>query len=244
MLGVGLMLLALHMASFAWSKSILPAAVPFWADRSLADFDEALFGMPAWRWTLHLVGPTAEIFRRAYGLWLPIHLIVLAALVCWQPSERKTRLMLTYLLTWMVGTLVSFLASSAGPLFYGPLGFGDRFGDLAGQPHLRGIPKTAAYLWQNYTERTAVPGGGISAFPSLHVAMALWVAAVMRFHWTSLIFATLVFIGSFLLGWHYFLDAPAGIACFLLAYAIAGQYVAWRRARGENTTASIEQAAT
>lgn len=239
-LGCGLFLLALHMASFNWSKSILPAAVPFWADRSLAGFDEALFGMPAWRWTLRLVGPTAEIFRRAYGLWLPIHLIALAAVVCFRPSERKTRLMLGYILTWIVGTVVSFLASSAGPLFYGPLGFGDRFNDLAGQPHLRGIPKTAAYLWNNYIERTAVTGGGISAFPSLHVAMALWVAAVMRFHWAGLIFFALVFVGSFLLGWHYFLDAPAGVACFLFAYAIAGQYVAWRGSRGENATVPLE----
>ena len=241
-LGLGLMLLALHMASFNWSKSILPAAVPFWADRPLADFDETLFGMAAWSWTLHLVGPTAEVFRRAYGLWLPIHLIVLAVVVCFPPSERKTKLMVTYMLTWMVGTIVSFLASSAGPLFYGPLGFGDRFSDLAGQPHLRGISNTAAYLWQNYTHQTAVTGGGISAFPSLHVAMALWIAAVMRFHWASLAFFTLVFIGSFLLGWHYFLDAPAGVACFLFAYAIAGQYVIWRKARDEHPTASLENA--
>jgi hypothetical protein len=239
-LGIGLMFLALHMASFNWSKSILPAAAPFWADQPLADFDEALFGMPAWRWTLELVGPTAEIFRRAYGLWLPIHLIALTAVVCFRPSERKTWLVLTYMLTWIVGAIVSFLASSAGPIFYGPLGFGDRFQDLAGQPHLRGIPKTAAYLWNNYTQQTAVTGGGISAFPSLHVAMALWVAAVMRFHWVGLAFFTLVFIGSFLLGWHYFLDAPAGVACFLFAYAIAGQYVAWRGSRDENATVPLE----
>lgn len=232
MLGVGLALIALHMASFNWSKSILPSAVPFWADRPLANFDDALFGMPAWRWTLQWVGPTSEVFRRAYGLWLPIHLIALAAVVCFRPSERKTRLMLTYILTWMVGTVISFVASSAGPLFYGPLGFGDRFQDLIGQPYLNGIPKTAAYLWNNYTQQTAVTGGGISAFPSLHVAMALWVAAVVRFHWAAMIFSALVFVGSFLLGWHYFLDAPAGVACFLFAYAIAGHYVAWSRNRG------------
>lgn len=229
-LGIGLALIALHMASFNWSKSILPSAVPFWADRPLADFDEALFGMPAWQWTYQLVGPASELFRRAYGLWLPVHLIALAALICFKPSDRKTRLILTYILTWMVGTIVSYLASSAGPIFYGPLGFGDRFKDLIGQPFLNGIPKTAAYLWKNYMEQTAVTGGGISAFPSLHVAMALWVAAIVRFHWAALIFFALVFVGSFLLGWHYVLDAPAGVACFLLAYALAGLYVA--RARG------------
>jgi len=241
-LGVGLALIALHMASFNWSKSILPSVVPFWADPPLADFDDTLFGMPAWRWTLQLVGPASEVFRRAYGLWLPIHLIALACLVCFKPSDRKTRLILAYILTWMIGTVVSYLASSAGPLFYGPLGFGDRFRDLIGQPYLNGIPKTAAYLWNNYTQQTAVAGGGISAFPSLHVAMALWVAAVLRFHWAALIFFALVFVGSYLLGWHYFLDAPAGVACFLFAYATAGQYVVWARNRDvskEAATATV-----
>lgn len=238
-LGIGLALIALHMASFNWSKSILPSAVPFWADGPLANFDEALFGMPAWKWSLQLIGPASEVFRRAYGLWLPIHLFTLAALVCFRPSERKTRLMLTYILTWMVGTVISYLASSAGPLFYGPLGFGNRFQDLIGQPYLNGIPKTAAYLWANYVQQTAVAGGGISAFPSLHVAMALWVAAVLRFHWAALIFFALVFVGSFLLGWHYFLDAPAGVGCFLLAYAMAGQYVAWARSRSASSPESV-----
>ena len=228
-LAIGLGLVAFHMACFNWSKSILPSAVPFWADRPLANFDEAVFGMPAWRWALQWLAPVSELFRRAYGLWLPIHLIALAAVICFPPTERKARLILTYILTWIVGTLISYSVSSAGPLFYGPLGFGDRFHDLIGQPHLNGIPKTAAYLWKNYVQQTAVTGGGISAFPSLHVAMALWVAAVLRFHWASLIFFALVFVGSFLLGWHYFLDAPAGAACFLLAYAIAGLYVGWAR---------------
>jgi hypothetical protein len=241
-LAIGLALIAVHMASFNWSKSILPTAVPFWADRPLANFDEALFGTAAWRWTLQWIGPASEVFRRAYGLWLPIHLIALAALVCTKPSDRKTLLILTYILTWMVGTIMSYLVSSAGPLFYGPLGFGDRFQDLIGQPHLNGIPKTAAYLWNNYTQHAAVTGGGISAFPSLHVAMALWVAAVVRFHWSSLIFFTLIFVGSFLLGWHYFLDAPGGVACFLVAYAIAGQYVAWANSREVSKQAAAAMA--
>ena len=238
-LGVGLALIALHMAAFNWSKSILPSMSPFWADRPLADFDEALFGTSAWRWTLDWVGPTSEVFRRAYGLWLPIHLIALAALLCFRPSERKSRLLLTYILTWIVGTVVSYSVSSAGPLFYGPLGFGDRFQGLIGQPYLNGIPKTAGYLWNNYVQQTAVTGGGISAFPSLHVAMALWVAAVLRFHWAALNFFALVFVGSFLLGWHYFLDAPAGVACFLLAYAMAGLYVAQARTIHASTNSRL-----
>ena len=53
-------------------------------------------------------------------------------------------------------------------------------------------------------------------------SLAAWIAIALR-HWSGWIFAALVFYGSFLLGWHYFLDAPAGIAVTLIAYFLAGR---------------------
>jgi hypothetical protein len=125
-------------------------------------------------------------------------------------------------LMWMTGTVLSYAMSSGGPIFYEALGFGPRFHNLLGQPHIGGIPKTAAYLWSNYQDHAARPGAGISAFPSMHVALAVWIALAAR-HWSGWIFSALVFYGSFLLGWHYFLDAPAGVLVTLFAYFAAGK---------------------
>jgi hypothetical protein len=218
----GRLCISLHWITFNWMKSMLPSAVPFWADRPLADLDQALFGRAAWEWALSIVGPAAVVSKFAYSLWLPLHFIVLAGVLCMEPSVRKSRLLVAYFLMWMIGTAVSFAFSSGGPIFYKALGFGPRFHELLHQPHIGGIPKTAAYLWSNYQDHAARPGAGISAFPSMHVALAAWIAIALR-HWSGWIFAALVFYGSFLLGWHYFLDAPAGIAVTLIGYFLAGR---------------------
>ena len=218
----GLFCISLHWIAFNWMKSMLPAVVPFWADPALANFDEALFGQAAWEWALRIVWPAAAASKFAYSLWLPLHFIVLAAVLCMQPSARKTRLLVSYVLMWMTGTVVSYAVSSGGPIFYEALGFGSRFHNLLDQPHIGGIPKTAAYLWSNYQDHAARPGAGISAFPSMHVALAVWIALAAR-HWSGWIFSALVFYGSFLLGWHYFLDAPAGVLVTLFAYFTAGK---------------------
>lgn len=231
-IAAGLACISLHWITFNWMKSMLPFAVPFWADRPLANFDEALFGTAAWKWALAIVGPAAAASKFAYSLWLPLHFVVLAGVLCMKPSDRKSRLMIAYFLMWVTGTALSFAVSSGGPIFYEALGFGSRFHDLFGQAHIGNIPKTAAYLWSNYQDHAARPGAGISAFPSMHVALAIWIALALR-HWTGWVFAGLVFYGSFLLGWHYFLDAPAGVVVTLFAYAVAGRFCAWMSADRE-----------
>jgi hypothetical protein len=220
---VGLVFATLHGIAFNWSKSMLPFVVPFWADKPLADMDEALFGMAAWEWAYRITGSGSEAFRLAYVAWLPIAIALPVAVICMRASQRKAVLLTAYLLTWIIGGVLAFIFSSAGPLFYGPLGLGDRFLTLHQQAHLDTIPTVAAYLWDNYQNLNASPGAGISAFPSLHVAMACWFGLVLR-HWAGWIFAGLIFFGSFLLGWHYFLDAPAGVAIAWAAYALAKRY--------------------
>lgn len=222
-MAIGLVFASLHSVAFNWSKSMLPFFAPFWADRPLADFDEAAFGMAAWEWASRLAGPASEIFRLAYVAWLPLLILLPVVVLCMRPSKRKTILLTTYLLTWIIGSVLSFIFSSAGPLFYGPLGLGDRFAALSQQSYMDTIPRAAGYLWTNYQNLNAKPGAGISAFPSMHVAVACWFALVIR-HWLGWVFAGLIFFGSFLLGWHYFLDAPAGIAVAWGAYALAKWY--------------------
>jgi membrane-associated phospholipid phosphatase len=89
---------------------------------------------------------------------------------------------------------------------------------------------TADYLWSNYLDKGSRVGTGISAFPSLHVAGAAWVAifASSQFRKLSIIawaYFGLILIGSVYLGWHYALDGLAGLAIAAAAWRLA----AWRR---------------
>ncbi|MBC7939414.1 MAG: phosphatase PAP2 family protein, partial [Chitinophagaceae bacterium] len=77
-------------------------------------------------------------------------------------------------------------------------------------------------MWSAYANRDDFFGGGISAMPSIHVA----VSATMAFAAYSLnrrlghivaVFATLIWIGSVHLAWHYALDGVVGA---LMAYGI------------------------
>ena len=87
-------------------------------------------------------------------------------------------------------------------IFYERLGLGY---DFAGLP-MDAVAQTADYLWTAYAAGNVTIGGGISAFPSLHVAVAVWMALVVR-HWLGWVFVALISIGAVMLGWHYFLES-------------------------------------
>src|SRR5688500_15329012 len=104
---VGLVFATLHGIAFNWSKSMLPFVVPFWADKPLADLDEALFGMAAWEWAYRLAGSGSEAFRIAYVAWLPIAIALPVAVICMRASQRKAVLLTAYLLTWIIGGMLA-----------------------------------------------------------------------------------------------------------------------------------------
>ena len=68
-------------------------------------------------------------------------------------------------------------------------------------------------------------GAGISAFPSLHVAGAAWVAAVVASLSRKLAplawaYFLLILMGSVYLGWHYALDGIAGLIIALVMFRL------------------------
>jgi len=101
----------------------------------------------------------------------------------------------------------------------------------------------AGFLWTNYKNSGAQLGGGISAFPSMHVALAAWFALVLRARhvaWLGVAYVLGVFAGSIILGWHYAVDGAAGIAVALFAHRLAGR---WLDRRGTYPSAAIAAAA-
>lgn len=217
------MLVALQWAVIMWLKVMLPVSVGFWADPLLANAD-GVFGEP-WRYARAALPWAGNLIDRAYLAWAPLKFGLLF-LICLAPeSRRKTVAIVAYFLTGCVCTLLQFALPSAGPVFYEALGHGSRFRDL---PVAHWVRITTHYLWIDYQHGTGRPGAGISAFPSVHVATALWMALAFRSYVPRLqpvgwAFFGLVLVGSVYLGWHYALD---GIASVLIGT------LAWRAARG------------
>lgn len=199
---VGAAFVVLFLMSVGLLKVLIPLAVPFWADAPLQAIDSAL-GLK--------LTPTA-LFTVPYASWQAAHLLTILWVLHWRGGPNKEWAVASFLLTWIFGMALAFAFSSAGPIFTGHH-VADRLTMIE-----------ASYLWNNYLHSGAGIGGGISAFPSMHVAIACWVAFVIRLRfgsWAGLIFVALISLGAIALGWHYLADVPGGIAV-----AIAAAYVA------------------
>jgi hypothetical protein len=204
---VAAFLLAVFFSAIAWLKSMIPAFVPFWADAPLAATDRLLipFALPRGRWL--------DVMALPYGLW---QLINILGVVWALHTQRPARPIIAYMLTWLIGMALAYAFSSAGPIFTGQ--YPMRSAHVS-------VRMAADFLLDNYRSHGAGIGGGISAFPSLHVAIATWFALFLRsigIRWLGEVFLLWIWAASVILGWHYVLDGPAGIAVALIAWKLAG----------------------
>ena len=207
---VGVILVALQMGVLGWTKTML-AATHYWADPFLANLDRGLFGTDPWRLFISFNGP---IIDRAYVTWLPVKFSLLVALVCAPESPKKARALLSYFLIMLTGSIGQYALPSAGPLFHQPV------------PLNQWVADSRDYLWQAYVTGHGRVGSGISAMPSMHVAIAMWMALVVRAYVPKLAvlgfgYLILIFIGSIALGWHYATDSIAAVGIALLAWNIS-----------------------
>jgi membrane-associated phospholipid phosphatase len=232
---LGIQLVVLQIGSLTWLKSMMPLVVPFWADPMLADLDKAIFGTDPWRLLLWLK-PAEPLIDHVYALWFPAKSLVMAAILISPPGFRKSRAALAYFFTvGLFGVLGQYAFSSAGPLFYEMAGFGTRFADMPLTP----VVQTArAYLWNTYLTGGEAIGSGISAMPSVHVALAAWIALSLRsvfprmaiLGWT---FFGFIMVGSVYLGWHYAVDGIAGTLAAAVSWKLAGIVVKGRARAGQ-----------
>lgn len=220
----GILLIGMQMAVLMWTKTMMPLVAGFWADPGLAELESDLFGGDLWQVTQLLPDWASIALDRTYVTWAPVKFAVLFGLLLAPASARKGRLMLTYFLMVAAAALGQYLAPSGGPIFYELIGHGDRFADMPIEPW---AATTRDFLWADYLRGGGQLGGGISAMPSLHVAIAAWCALVLHRYWPRLAFvgwayAFVIFVGSVHLGWHYALDGIVSFALLIIAYAVAG----------------------
>lgn len=211
-IALGVAILSLFLFSITLSKSMIPAVVPFWADDMFATMDRAMLLDAAW--LAQLMTSWLPALGLFYGLWHATHLGGILWVLHWR-RDSKARHILSFMLTWSIGMALAYLFSSMGPIFIG------LYDPSAAPPS---VQKAAGYLLANYQGEKGMIGGGISAFPSMHVAIAAWLAIVLRdrgLPTLGIAYLIAVFACSLILGWHYAADGIGGMAIALLADRLA-----------------------
>jgi PAP2 superfamily protein len=224
-------------------KPNIPLIKPFVWDESLMKLDRLLhFGTDPWRLLQPILGHEwiTYILNLDYNFWF----LALFALWFWfafRPdfAPLRTRFFLSYMITWWLGGgLLAYFLSSAGPCYYALIGvpedpFGPQLAYLANvDAHFPlGALDAQKLLWEGYIGKV-LPAMGISAFPSMHNAMAMiFVLVGFRLNrWLGIAFAINmagILLGSVHLAWHYAVDAYAGIFLALAGWWIAGPLTHW-----------------
>lgn len=234
---------------FMLSKSVIPFLVPYYADPALATFDAWLHGgvdpwVLAHRW---VEGTNIVPWLGLYLRWWSIPAMILPVLIAVSDPDlaRVRRYSWLFLLSWLViGNVLAVVGSSAGPVFYDMLLGQDRFAGLNSALAESGISDSRigtiqAALWQQYQAGSTALGLTISAFPSMHVAVAAITALYLaeRSLWLAplgLAFLLAILFLSVLTGYHYAIDGYASI--LLVA---AGSWALRSRATVENSRSGL-----
>ena len=227
------------LSAFTAFKVMIPALSPFNWDLTFALWDQALHGgLHPWEWLQPLLGRPAVTLaiNYTYMLWfIALHLTLFWQTFSVRDSRLRMQFLISFVLTWvLIGTLAAILFSSAGPCYFGRVtGLADPFVPLmdylravGGETPIQAL-EIQEVLWDAYASGDTRSFGGISAMPSMHLALATLFALLgWRTHrWLGIgftIFAALILIGSVHLGWHYAIDGYAGILMTLAIWYSVG----------------------
>jgi membrane-associated phospholipid phosphatase len=206
-------------------------------DVTQADIDAFLhFGVDPWRWLYAIA--EYDFVRNFIELNYNVFWFILnfGAMFFVATSPRvaamRTRYLLGVMLVWIiVGNVLAGMFLSAGPAFYGAITgdtarFGEQLAFLARGAH---SPNSAAtyqgYLWGLQQAGKTGFASGISAFPSIHVAMATLNALFLREYSRRLgnlafLYVAFIILSPVYLAWHYAIDGYAGAAIGALIYVV------------------------
>ena len=231
------LVLPIFFSLFTSLKASITHIVPFYADPFLANADRLLMGNhDAWRILQPLVGLPAITFilNFFYNFWIfsAIIPLILVTFLTGDLSLRR-RYLVAYILVWAIlGNVTAIVFSSVGPCFYEAFYGLPRYADLMAYLHLanREFPIWAltAQEYLLVAKDGSSIGAGISAFPSLHVAVAMLNVMLCRnfsrlWQIASIVFLAFILIGSVHLGWHYAIDGYFSIIAVPIIWWVAGK---------------------
>jgi hypothetical protein len=224
----------LMLAAYTTAKMAIPFIVGYSWDGFWADADRLIFGQDAWVLSIPLVEwAPVRLWEWVYsGAW-GVLLFIWFAAVPFFASKRRVGVMYTAsFAAWIIGGwLVAYATSAAGPVFAHLVDptMADRF--LPMREHLAAaltpggpIHRTQVALATVLEKHVAVPAAGISAMPSMHIAMTtIYVLAARRTWWIvpACTFWLIIFVGSAYFGYHYWIDGIVAAVIAVLCWKAA-----------------------
>ena len=237
-----LLCMTLMFSAFTSYKAAISKIVPFYADPYAVSLDLMIHGTDPWRLLQPFIGfpVVTEAINFFYNLWFFVMYAALSLGVFMLVDERlRSQYLAAFILSWsLIGGLAATLFSSAGPCYYSAFYAGDPFAELfAYLDHAKNIyPVVArnaqAMLLEKYKLNQMGLGAGISAIPSMHIAVVvlngIFLFKINRLAgWAAWIFAVIIFVGSVHLGWHYAVDGYAAALLVVIIWFAAGKLVDW-----------------
>jgi hypothetical protein len=239
-----LFLLVLFVPTFASIKQVIPLINNFCWDQNFMQLDFFLhFNRHPWV-IFESVLNREYILRKIDSLYM-LWFLILLFFILWMAwtSDRKLRFQffISSLLIWIIlGSLLGTIFSSAGPCYYSKV---VEVGEAA-NPYQPMLSKLFSYheskplwavhnqigVWDAKTSNKWLPFGGISAMPSIHVAMAIifmitgWRANKLLGVLLTL-YALIIQIGSIVLAWHYAIDGYFSIISAILIWTVVGKLI-------------------
>jgi uncharacterized membrane protein YqgA involved in biofilm formation len=230
--------LVVFMPVFSAVKSSIPAFNAATWDATFIAADQALHGGDAWRLLQPVLGfpVITSALSMVYFAWFFVIYAgsIWFCFLCRDP-ELRARYFIAYFASWTVGGVILATGfASVGPAFAGPLLGDHRFDEQmeylrSANEHFPVLTLRALdFLLAARLESSNGLGAGISAMPSMHVAMAVLVAlSVAKISRPAAVagyaFFASIMVGSVHLSPHYAVDGYASIAVTLVVWALAGR---------------------